>query len=106
MLFHHTGAELTAADVVANTKRFTSKSLGCAGASLSSLEVDAMTVIDKYRFKLKLIEPNLLVQRITLPQPVDPTYTQRNAHPLLLRDEGRDGAVDPERLGAGNLDYL
>jgi peptide/nickel transport system substrate-binding protein len=91
VLFHHTGNELTAADVVANAKRFTLKSLGCAGAGLYTSEVGSLVALDKYRFKLTLDTPNLLVQNITLPTAVDPTYVQRNAHPLLLRDEAGTG---------------
>jgi peptide/nickel transport system substrate-binding protein len=91
VLFHHTGRELTAADVVANIKRYTAKSLGCANSGLYSSQATSLTAVDKYRFKVTLSTPNFLVQRLVLPQPVDIAYTQRNGHPLLLRDEAGTG---------------
>jgi len=90
-LFHHTGRELTAADVVASATRFTTKRLGCSGSGLYSSDVAALTAIDKYRFKVKLKVPGLLVDRLNLPPAVDPTYVKRNAHPVLLRDEAGTG---------------
>jgi peptide/nickel transport system substrate-binding protein len=89
---YHTGKDLVADDVVKTVQRYLNAELACSGAGIYSTQVESLTVLDPTTFQVKLLIPNLLVNRIRLPLAIDPAFVDENADPLLLRAEAGTGA--------------
>jgi peptide/nickel transport system substrate-binding protein len=89
--YHGSGRELVAEDVAWNYQRLTKPDLACADLTAYQQHIESIKATDKYKFEVKLKTPNLLLTRIPLPRPVDPTWFEKNTGPLLLKAEAGTG---------------